>query len=86
MVSKETKSYGFSIRSTDGAQMQNTFLSESKPQAQFGSQNASTGFDNTQSTFKMRNTSLAKPVDRQTVEDFKTLLGTAKTQDWQKRL
>jgi hypothetical protein len=48
--------------------------------------NLSSGFDNTQSTFKMRTTSVSKPVDRNLMDNFKALIETANTQDWQKRV
>lgn len=49
-------------------------------------QGSSSGFDGTQNTFNKRTTSVSKPVDRQLVEEMKTLVDSCNTNDWQKRV
>jgi len=39
-----------------------------------GSHGSSTGFDATSTTFRKRTTSVAKPVDRHLMEDFKSII------------
>ena len=49
-------------------------------------QGTTTGFDNTQTTFKQRTTSVSKPVDRNLLDSFKELLEETRTSDWNKRV
>ena len=49
-------------------------------------QGSSSGFDGTANTFNKRTTSVSKPVDRNLVEEMKTLVDSCNTNDWQKRL
>lgn len=49
-------------------------------------QGTTTGFDNTQSTFKQRTPSVSKPVDRNLLDTFKDLIEQTRTNDWQKRV
>ena len=51
-----------------------------KPNAGFSA------LDNTQSTFKKRTTSLSKPVDRDTMDTFRSLVDACHVSDWQKRI
>lgn len=55
-------------------------------ESQYGGGKSGNGFDNTQTTFKHRTTSVSKPVDRQVLEDFKTLCEGTKTSQWNKRV
>jgi len=49
-------------------------------------QGSSTGFGESQNTFKKRTASVSKPVDRGLIEQFKTLVDATNTNDWQKRV
>jgi len=44
------------------------------------------GFANSQGAFKKRTTSVSKPVDKMTMETFKTLIDQCNTPSWEKRL
>lgn len=49
-------------------------------------QDNSAGFANSSGTFKKRTTSVSKPVDKTTMEAFKTLIDQCSTTAWEKRL
>jgi hypothetical protein len=49
-------------------------------------QNSTFGLDNTQNAFKKRTTSVSKPIDRDLMDEFKSLVDACNNSDWQKRL
>lgn len=56
------------------------------PRGASSNHGSSTGFGESQNTFKKRTASVSKPVDRGLIEQFKTLVDGTNTNDWQKRV
>lgn len=83
---------GFAQSSFSDSKMQATFLSGgagAASQLQNSNYGASNGFGMTGSSnqaFKKRQASVSKPVDPQLMEDFKNMINSCSTNDWNKRL